>query len=85
MPFSFPTPSGTLPRSLGALLVLVMKPHLPLMHTNPDIDGDGIPNTWEMKGSDADGDGKVDGGPPGMGVATSSLEMDYMPTYSPRG
>ena len=23
---------------------------------NPDIDGDGIPNTWEMKGYDADGD-----------------------------
>ena len=25
-----------------------------------DIDGDGIPNTWEMKGYDADGDGKID-------------------------
>ncbi len=22
---------------------------------SPDIDGDGIPNTWEMKGYDADG------------------------------
>ena len=27
---------------------------------SPDIDGDGIPNTWEMKGYDADGDGKID-------------------------
>ena len=30
---------------------------------NPDIDGDGIPNTWEMKGYDADGDGKIDDEP----------------------
>ena len=30
---------------------------------NPDIDGDGVPNTWEMKGYDADGDGKIDDEP----------------------
>ena len=35
---------------------------------NPDIDGDGIPNTWEMKGYDADGDGKIDVDYPGMGA-----------------
>lgn len=35
---------------------------------NPDIDGDGIPNTWEIKGYDADGDGKIDVDYPGMGA-----------------
>lgn len=35
---------------------------------NPDIDGDGIPNTWEMKGYDADGDGKIDVDYPAMGA-----------------
>ena len=33
---------------------------------NPDIDGDGIPNTWEMKGYD--GDGKIDVDYPAMGA-----------------
>ena len=50
---------------------------------NPDIDGDGIPNTWEMKGYDADGDGKVDVDYPGMGANPLKkdifVEMDYMP------
>ena len=35
---------------------------------SPDIDGDGIPNTWEMKGYDADGDGKIDVDFPAMGA-----------------
>ena len=35
---------------------------------NPDIDGDGIPNTWEMKGYDAAGDGKIDVDYPAMGA-----------------
>ena len=50
---------------------------------NPDIDGDGIPNTWEMKGYDADGDGKIDVDYPGMGANPLKkdifVEMDYMP------
>ena len=50
---------------------------------NPDIDGDGIPNTWEMKGYDADGDGKIDVDFPGMGANPLKkdifVEMDYMP------
>ena len=32
----------------------------PAANASPDIDGDGIPNTWEMKGYDADGGGKID-------------------------
>lgn len=35
---------------------------------NPDIDGDGIPNTWEMRGYDGDLDGKIDVDYPGMGA-----------------
>ena len=50
---------------------------------NPDIDGDGIPNTWEMKGYDADGDGKIDVDYPAMGANPLKkdifVEMDYMP------
>ena len=50
---------------------------------NPDIDGDGIPNTWEMKGYDADGDGKIDVNYPAMGANPLKkdifVEMDYMP------
>ena len=47
-----------------------------------DIDGDGIPNTWEMKGYDADGDGKIDVDFPAMGADPNHkdifVEMDYM-------
>ena len=54
---------------------------------NPDIDGDGIPNTWEMKGYDADGDGKIDVDFPGMGANPLKkdifVEMDYMPGLLP--
>ena len=50
---------------------------------SPDIDGDGIPNTWEMKGYDADGDGKIDVNYPAMGANPLKkdlfVEMDYMP------
>jgi len=50
---------------------------------NPDIDGDGIPNTWEMKGYDGDGDGKIDVDYPAMGANPLKkdifVEMDYMP------
>ena len=49
---------------------------------SPDIDGDGIPNTWEMKGYDADGDGKIDVDFPAMGADPKHkdifVEMDYM-------
>ena len=49
---------------------------------SPDIDGDGIPNTWEMKGYDADGDGKIDVDFPAMGADPNHkdifVEMDYM-------
>ena len=49
---------------------------------SPDIDGDGIPNTWEMKGYDADGDGKIDVDFPAMGANPKHkdifVEMDYM-------
>ena len=52
----------------AALLVLSSVAAPAAQAYNPDIDGDGIPNTWEMKGYDADGDGKVDVDYPGMGA-----------------
>ena len=49
---------------------------------SPDIDGDGIPNTWELKGYDADGDGKIDVDFPALGADPNHkdifVEMDYM-------
>ena len=54
---------------------------------NPDIDGDGIPNIWEMKGYDADGDGKIDVDFPALGADPNHkdifVEMDYMPGLLP--
>ena len=67
----------------AALLVLSSVAAPAAQAYNPDIDGDGIPNTWEMKGYDADGDGKVDVDYPGMGANPLKkdifVEMDYMP------
>ena len=47
----------------AALLVLGTVAAPAAQAYNPDIDGDGIHNTWEMKGYDADGDGKIDDEP----------------------
>ena len=67
----------------AALLVLGTVAAPAAQAYNPDIDGDGIPNTWEMKGYDADGDGKIDVDYPGMGANPLKkdifVEMDYMP------
>ncbi|WP_294632626.1 zinc-dependent metalloprotease family protein [uncultured Rothia sp.] len=67
----------------AALLVLSSVAAPAAQAYNPDIDGDGIPNTWEMKGYDADGDGKIDVDYPGMGANPLKkdifVEMDYMP------
>lgn len=56
---------------------------------NPDIDGDGIPNSWEMNGYDADGDGKIDINFPALGASPTHkdifVEMDYMPGLLPSG
>ena len=50
--------------------------------TAPTSTGDGIPNTWELKGYDADGDGKIDVDFPAMGADPNHkdifVEMDYM-------
>ena len=67
----------------AALLVLSSVAAPAAQAYNPDIDGDGIPNTWELKGYDADGDGKIDVDYPGMGANPLKkdifVEMDYMP------
>lgn len=67
----------------AALLVLSSVAAPAAQAYTPDIDGDGIPNTWEMKGYDADGDGKIDVDYPGMGANPLKkdlfVEMDYMP------
>ena len=50
---------------------------------NGDVDGDGIPNSWEINGYDANGDGVIDVDYPGMGANPFHkdifVEMDYMP------
>ncbi len=70
----------------AALLVLSSVAAPAAQAYNPDIDGDGIPNTWEMKGYDANGDGKIDVDYPGMGANPLKkdifVEMDYMPYCS---
>ena len=53
MPFLLSS-SGTYRACLGGSLVLGTVTAPAANAYNPDIDGDGIPNTWEMKG-DADG------------------------------
>jgi len=66
----------------AALLVLGTVAAPAAQAYNPDIDGDGIPNTWEMKGYDADGDGKIDVDFPALGADPNHkdifVEMDYM-------
>ena len=48
-----------------------------------DTDGDGIPDSWEMYGYDADGEGAIDVDYPAMGANPNHkdvfVEMDYMP------
>lgn len=47
-----------------------------------DTDGDGLPDVWETKGYDADGDGQIDVDLPAMGADPNKkdlfVEMDYM-------
>ena len=57
MAFSFSTRAARTALASAALLVLGTVAAPAANAYNPDIDGDGIPNTWEMKGYDADGDG----------------------------
>ena len=63
MAFSFSTRAARTALASAALLVLGTVAAPAANAYNPDIDGDGIPNTWEMKGYDADGDGKIDDEP----------------------
>lgn len=83
MAFSFSTRAARTALSSAALLVLGTVAAPAANAYNPDIDGDGIPNTWEMKGYDADGDGKIDVNYPAMGANPLKkdlfVEMDYMP------
>ena len=83
MAFSFSTRAARTALASAALLVLGTVAAPAANAYNPDIDGDGIPNTWEMKGYDADGDGKIDVDYPGMGANPLKkdlfVEMDYMP------
>lgn len=83
MAFSFSTRAARTALASAALLVLGTVAAPAANAYNPDIDGDGIPNTWEMKGYDADGDGKIDVNYPGMGANPLKkdifVEMDYMP------
>ena len=69
MAFSFSTRAARTALASAALLVLGTVA--------------GIPNTWEMKGYDADGDGKIDVNYPAMGANPLKkdlfVEMDYMP------
>lgn len=58
MAFSFSTREARTALASAALLMLGTVAAPAANAYNPDIDGDGIPNTWEMKGYDADGDGK---------------------------
>ena len=76
----------------AALLVLSSVAAPAAQAYNPDIDGDGIPNTWEMKGYDANGDGKIDVDYPGMGLLASEDELDritesfaQLPLRNPNG
>ena len=68
MAFSFSTRAARTALASAALLVLGTVAAPAANAYNPDIDGDGIPNTWEMKGYDADGDGKIDVNYPAMGA-----------------
>lgn len=83
MAFSFSTRAARTALASAALLVLGTVAAPAANAYNPDIDGDGIPNTWEMKGYDADGDGKIDVDYPAMGANPLKkdlfVEMDYMP------
>ena len=83
MAFSFSTRAARTALASAALLVLGTVAAPAANAYNPDIDGDGIPNTWEMKGYDADGDGKIDVNYPAMGANPLKkdlfVEMDYMP------
>ena len=83
MAFSFYTRAARTALASAALLVLGTVAAPAANAYNPDIDGDGIPNTWEMKGYDADGDGKIDVDYPAMGANPLKkdifVEMDYMP------
>lgn len=55
--------------------------------TDPDSDGDGLLDTWERFGFDADGDGSIDIDLPGMGADPNHkdlfLEFDWMAGEAP--
>lgn len=73
-------------RALTAAAVLLALSTLPAQAAGlsaHDTDADGIPNSWEINGYDADGDGTIDVDYPGMGADPYHkdvfVEMDYMP------
>lgn len=83
MAFSFSTRAARTALASAAMLVLSSVAVPAAQAYNPDIDGDGISNIWEMKGYDGNLDGKPEIDYPGMGANPLKkdifVEMDYMP------
>ena len=83
MAFSFSTRAARTALASAAMLVLSLVAVPAAQAYNPDIDGDGISNIWEMKGYDGNLDGKPEIDYPGMGANPLKkdlfVEMDYMP------
>ncbi len=54
--------------------------------TNPDSDGDGYPDLWELEGIDVDNDGVADLELPGADPSHKDIyiEIDYMTAHEPR-